>query len=482
MLFVSIEFLIFLPLFFAIYWLLRKKLMWQNLFVIGGSYFFYGWADWRFMGLLAGYTLLSYLSGILLGRTESAVRRKVILWSAVVVNLAVLGLFKYFDFFVNNFNRIFNHFGFDLGWTTLNLVLPIGISFYTFQALSYTIDVYRRDIAPCRNLIPFFAFLSFFPQMVAGPIERASQLLPQFERERTFSYASGVYGMKRILWGLIKKLVIAENCGLVIGHTMALFDGMSSANLWIGAVFFAVQIYCDFSGYSDMAVGFGRLLGIKLSENFRQPFFSHNLKEFWKRWHITMTRWFIDYIYIPLGGSRRGVAMTILNLMIVFTLSGLWHGAGLSFIAWGVYNGVLLVILILVGLLTARLTLPEGLKSRGAKKVGRFVGIVFTFFLFVIGVVIFRNTSLSAGLLYLRRMFEFQGTVSFTFPLIIPTICYIAVFMAVEWFGRNKDVPIDLGYNKLTSHTWVRWTYYWAISIIAFLLAAQQTNFIYFQF
>ena len=316
--FTSFAFLIYLPTVFAIYWLLRNTVRLQNLFVVACSCLFYAWADWHYLFIIVGYTAVSFLSGILLERTETPWKRKLILWSIVAANIGVLGIYKYFDFFVENFNRFFLAAGVPLDWPTLNLLLPVGISFFTFQALGYTVDVYQRKIGPEHDVVAFFAFMTFFPQILAGPIERASAMLPQFLAKRRFTYTKGVEGMKYILWGLFKKMVIADNCGVVVDNVFNGYDTAEPLPLLIASVMFTFQIYCDFSGYSTIAIGCGKLLGIELSENFRLPLLSRNVKEIWSRWHITLYAWFRDYVYYPLGGSRRGMAITIVNIMIVF--------------------------------------------------------------------------------------------------------------------------------------------------------------------
>lgn len=481
--FVSIEFFLFLPIFFTIYWCLKRYTRWQNLAVVAGSYFFYGWADWRYMFLLGGYTLVSFLSGLALGKTESTKIRKVILWSVIAINIGVLGLYKYFDFFVGNFSRVLSRFGFETDWATLNLVLPIGISFFTFQALSYTIDVYRRKISPTRDIISFFAFLSFFPQMIAGPIERADRLLPQFENKRIFDYNSAVYGMKRILWGLVKKMVIADNCAVVVDRIFPHFEAQDSLTLWIGAVCFALQIYCDFSGYSDIAVGCGRLLGIKLSENFRMPYFAHNIKEFWRRWHITLTGWFRDYVYIPLGGNRKGLVFTALNIFIVFTLSGLWHGAELSYVAWGIYHGALLVAALLISATAAKLTLNDlHMANPTARKLIHGLAISFTFLLAMSGFVMFRSHSVMKGLQYVGMMFSFEGAPAGLGSEETLCLIFTALFMAAEWFSRNRLCPLCFQPKGIFRHAAARWVLFYLLTLFTFLFRGSAATFIYFQF
>lgn len=481
--FISLEFLIFLPIFFAVYWWLKGNFHRQNLAVVAGSYIFYGWADWRYMFLLAGYTLVSFFSGLMLEKTESRRGRKLILWSVVAINIGVLGLYKYFDFFVANLSRVLSAMGFEPDMVTLELVLPIGISFFTFQALSYTIDVYRKKIRPTHDAVSFFAFLSFFPQMIAGPIERADQLLPQFERPRVFDYNSALYGMKRILWGMVKKMLIADNCAVIVDSIFPFFTEHSCLDLWLGALCFTMQIYGDFSGYSDIAVGCGRLLGIKLNENFRMPYFSHSFKEFWRRWHITLNTWLIDYVYIPLGGNRKGLKLTILNIFVVFTLSGLWHGAELSYVAWGIYHGALLVIALLISIIAARITLNGyNIANRFSRKLLNGIAIFCTFLPVLIGLVMFRSHSVMKGLEYIAGMFSFSSP---KYPPNLDqtiTLILIAAFLITEWFSRNRVCPICFQPRGLFRFTAVRWAFFYLLTIITLLFRGSTAPFIYFQF
>lgn len=350
MLFNSVEFLLFLPVVFLLYWYVFRPLRWQNLFVVMASYVFYGWWDWRFLILIAFTTLCSYVSGILLERAEGKrTRQKWISAINIIVNLSILGVFKYYDFFGENFTALLRLFGMEADWVTLNIILPVGISFYTFQALSYTIDVYQHRIKPTHDIIAFFAFISFFPQLVAGPIERATNLLPQMLKKRTFNYAQAVDGCRQILWGFFKKMVIADNCALAVGQILDSYTEQSGFMLLMGGFFFTFQIYGDFSGYSDIAIGTARLFGINLMRNFNYPYFSRDIAEFWRRWHISLTTWFRDYIYIPLGGSRCSRWKVMRNTLIIFLVSGFWHGANWTFIVWGAYHALLFFPLLLHG-------------------------------------------------------------------------------------------------------------------------------------
>lgn len=349
MIFNSIEYLIFLPVVFLVYWSivkLKNATTIQNLFLVISSYVFYGWWNLKFLILIALTTFASYLSGLLIGKTRY---KKAVVWSNVLLNLGILAMFKYYGFFVSNLQLLLHPYGISLDSVTLNLILPVGISFYTFQALSYTIDVYRNKIDATKDIIAFFAFISFFPQLVAGPIERATNLLPQFLKQRVFDYGMAVDGMRQILWGLFKKMLVADNCAMVVNSVFNHYQTQSSINLWIGAILFAFQIYGDFSGYSDIAIGSAKLFGIKLMANFKTPYFSRDIAEFWRRWHISLTTWFRDYIYIPLGGSRCCKSKVIRNTFIIFLVSGFWHGANWAFIIWGAYHATLFLPMIMTG-------------------------------------------------------------------------------------------------------------------------------------
>lgn len=336
MLFNSIQFLIFLPIVFLLYWFVfNRSLRLQNAYILVASYIFYGWWDWRFLLLIAFTSFCSWGSGIMIFRLQDRQKKKIVLYSNIIVNLGILALFKYYDFFVTSFVELVGLIGVSLHGTTLNLILPVGISFYTFQALSYSIDVYRKDIKPAPDIVAYFAYVSFFPQLVAGPIERAKNLLPQILKRRIFDYNLAVDGCRQILWGFFKKVAVADNCAIFVDHVFSNYQNMNGSTLLLAAILFTFQIYGDFSGYSDIAIGVSKLFGIKLKLNFHFPYFSRNLNEFWRRWHISLNTWFVDYVYIPLGGNRRGKMALLRNTMVIFLLSGLWHGANLTYVSWG---------------------------------------------------------------------------------------------------------------------------------------------------
>src|SRR6056300_856527 len=349
MLFNSLDFAVFLPIVFALYWFVtNQNLKLQNALIVAASYVFYGWWDWRFLSLIIFSTLVDYSIGRRLKNEEKQSTRKILLWTSIIVNLGFLGFFKYYNFFLDNFVAAFSFFGQEIQPNSLNIILPVGISFYTFQTLSYTIDVYKKKLEPTKDFIAFSAFVCFFPQLVAGPIERATNLLPQFYKKRTFEYDKAVDGMRQILWGLFKKIVIADNCAEYANLIFNNSADMNGSTLVLGAIFFTFQIYGDFSGYSDIAIGTSRLFGFDLMQNFNFPYFSRDIAEFWRRWHISLSTWFRDYLYIPLGGSRGGTWMKVRNTFIIFLISGFWHGSNWTFVVWGGLNALYFLPLMLL--------------------------------------------------------------------------------------------------------------------------------------
>ncbi len=471
----TLSFALFLPCMFLIYWALgRIRGGWkQNLAIVAGSYVFYGWWDKRFLVLIFLTTVFSYISGRLLSRSRSSAVRKWVLWSAIGLNLAILGFFKYYNFFAENLRLLLAPMGIGLDNITLDLILPVGISFYTFQAMSYTIDVYRRSIEPTRDMPAFFAFISFFPQLVAGPIERAVNLLPQFIASRRFDYDQAVDGCRLILWGLFKKMVIANNCAQyvnVIFRDPGAFDGV---NHWLAVILFAFQIYGDFSGYSDIAIGTAGLFGIRLQRNFNLPYFSRNMAEFWRKWHISLTSWFRDYVYIPLGGNRGPKHKTARNATVVFLLSGLWHGAAWTYVVWGAYNAALTVPMMLTGgSRKQRKPLPAMAES---------VLMGWTFLLVAIGWMIFRVENLRHIAIFLKGMFSNPHVVQTgMFPDGI--FFWIAIMMIAEWLGRRRGHALDFAGHGLLRFRAVRWTIYIALIAVIAACRGNQGAFIYFQF
>ena len=479
MLFNSFEFLVFLPIVFLLYWFVFRSLRWQNLFVVAASYLFYGWWDWRFLILIAITTFCSFASGVWLEKCEGQrVRQKWISASNILLNLVILCIFKYYNFFGENLAELFSAFGMQLDWVTLDILLPVGISFYTFQALSYTIDVYQHKIKPTRDVVAFFAFISFFPQLVAGPIERATHLLPQFLAPRTFSYEKAVDGMRQILWGLFKKMVVADNCAVAVNLIFDEYQTLDGFNLFLGAIFFTFQIYGDFSGYSDIAIGTARLFGIQLMRNFNFPYFSRDIAEFWRRWHISLTTWFRDYIYIPLGGSRCGKWKVARNTLIIFLVSGFWHGANWTFICWGAFHALLFFQLFMLG--KNRKYQDVVAKGRLLPSVKEACQMVFTFLLAVVGWIIFRAETI-------RQAWDYMICMVTKFHICMPeygkkALVYILILLIVEWLQREKQFGLQLELKGIFRYRTVRWGIYYLLFIVSLVLAGQQEAFIYFQF
>ena len=471
MLFNSIDFLLFLPVVFLLYQACHTARS-QNALIVVASYIFYGWWDARFLLLIAVTTVCSYASGIAMERWDSRDgARSAALVASIVVNLGILALFKYYNFFVSSLAGLLGMAGISLDWATLNVVLPVGISFYTFQALSYTIDVYRRDVPAEHDTVAFFAFISFFPQLVAGPIERAGNLLPQFASRRRFDYAGAVDGMRQMLWGFFKKLVIADKCAETVDTIFANSEMWNSPTLLYGLLLFAFQIYADFSGYSDIAIGTARLFGVRLMRNFNNPFFSVSVADLWRRWHISLMSWFRDYVYFPLGGSRRGKARKVLNTCAVFVLSGLWHGANWNYVAWGAYNALLLVPRALSG------KREKALEAMGyAERLARRIGV---FALFLVGVAIFRTQSLADAWHFFGRLLT--GGVAGGIMVIDHVVCFsIAAMMVVEWLQRGRQHALQI--DGVVRSTALRVLIYYAIAAMIFWQGGHATQFIYFQF
>lgn len=468
MLFTSFEFFVFLPVVFFLYWLLQRQLRWQNLLVVAASYLFYGWWDWRFLLLIAFTSACSYWSGLLIG---SGRHRKAALWGNIIVNLAILGLFKYYDFFATEFSQLF---GLQADSITLNLILPVGISFYTFQALSYSIDIYRSKMEPTRDVVAFFAYVSFFPQLVAGPIERATNLLPQFQRERQFDYGMAVDGVRQMLWGFFKKVVVADNCAVYVDDIWNNINGESSLNLAMAAALFSIQIYCDFSGYSDIAIGTAKLFGIKLMQNFKVPYFSRDIAEFWRRWHISLTTWFRDYLYIPLGGSRVCKEKVVRNTFIIFLFSGLWHGANWTFLLWGAFHALLFLPLIIMGKNRKYTdTVAEGRLLPNVKELSQ---MLLTFILAAFGWILFRSQSIGEAVCFIEGLFT--GSLGeANFPM--RTLTFVAILMLVEWLQRNHEHGLSM---EKVHNSVVRYACYLSILAMIFIFGVFNETFIYFQF
>ena len=478
MLFNSFDFLLFLPIVFLLYWFVFKSRKIQNLFLVAASYVFYGWWDWRFLFLIAITSICSYASGILLERYEG--RRKwqwMVSFANITLNLLILGVFKYYNFFMESFEGLFRSIGYQIDWVTLDVILPVGISFYTFQALSYTIDVYKKKLPATHDIVEFFAYICFFPQLVAGPIERATNLLPQFQHNRTFNYDRAVDGAKQILWGFVKKILIADRCAIIVDFYWNQYQEIPGLTLLILGVLFTFQIYCDFSGYSDIAIGCAKLFGIQLTKNFDNPYFSRSIPEFWRRWHISLMTWFRDYIYIPLGGSRCSKWKVIRNVFIVWGVSGLWHGADWTFVCWGLFHATLLSFYIILGINS---------KYKHIVAFGHYLPtireamqMIVTFFFVVIGWIIFRSDSMSQAAGFLQSICTntfFDPSALYGLKELI--LCF--AFLTIEWWQRDK--PFVLLMQGVKSK-FVKWAICIGIAVFSyFFMADSISKFIYFQF
>ncbi|MDP2527924.1 MBOAT family O-acyltransferase [Maribacter dokdonensis] len=485
MLFNSLDFAIFFPILLTLYWFVfNKSLKSQNTLILISSYIFYGWWDYRFLGLIILSTFVDYFIGLKVYTSTSVSHKKLFLWLSIIFNLSVLCVFKYYSFFVESFIDFFNFFGYNLknSWT-VKIILPVGISFYTFQTMSYTIDIYRKNLIPTKNFISFASFVSFFPQLVAGPIERASNLLPQILKERKFDYNQAVQGLRLILWGMFKKVVIADSLAPTVNQIFENYQTLNSTTLLLGAVYFSFQIYCDFSGYSDIAIGTSKVLGFELMSNFKTPYFSRNIGEFWRRWHISLSTWFRDYLYFPLGGSKFSKLKSLRNIFIIFLVSGFWHGANWTFIFWG--------------LIHAMLYIPSFLFKTNRNYVSAIVAenkyfptlkeiyqMATNYFFVTIAWVFFRSTTINEAFNYIIRMFSFDFNTnekeldSFS-PLYLNLT--LVGFIILEWLIRNNERDI---YSFLKDKHNIRYTSYLIMSIIIIykFLLNDKASFIYFQF
>ncbi|MBQ9076517.1 MAG: MBOAT family protein [Muribaculaceae bacterium] len=466
----SISFAIFLPVVFLIYWLcLRNRTRSQNIFLLVASYLFYAWWDWRFLFLIIITTASTYSTAL---AAKHGNKRT---WTVanIILNLGILATFKYFNFFSENLRHILSAIGMAADWVTLDILLPAGISFYTFQAISYSVDVYRDRIKPTRDYIAFSTFIAFFPQLVAGPIERATNLLPQITSPRHWEYNEAVLGMRQILWGLAKKLAMADLCGQAVDaifsqpHYYASEFGAST--LILGSILFSFQIYGDFSGYSDIATGSARLFGIRLMDNFRHPYFSRNVREFWQRWHISLMQWFREYLYIPLGGNRNGLPRTLLNISIVFLISGLWHGAAWTFVAWGAFWAIFMCIGIIFN---SRRYRPDEIASW--KDTHR---IVIVFLLVSIGFTIFRSQSIDAAIDYFGLIFHSGGLLAV--PTGLTPLWSVVLVIGAEWYTRRHPFPLQ----RMPRSAALRFAIYWLLlGTILWACDTDSTSFIYFRF
>ncbi|MCF0074509.1 MBOAT family protein [Dyadobacter sp. CY261] len=478
MLFNSPGFAAFLPVVFVLYWFIaRKSLQYQNILLLASSYFFYGCWDWRFMFLLMFSTGLDFYTGLKIHHSESSSVRKGWLITSVVINIGFLAYFKYYNFFFSSFSELLQSVGLSFNIQTLNIILPIGISFYTFHGLSYVFDIYNHKIKPSTNLTNYSLFVSFFPLLVAGPIERANHLLPQIEKPRRFEYSRAVDGLRQMLWGFFKKIVVADSCAEYANLVFSDPENYSASTLIVGAICFAFQIYGDFSGYSDIALGTARLFGFELLRNFAFPYFSRDIAEFWRRWHISLSSWFKDYLYFPLGGSRRGKLQSIRNTLVIFLISGFWHGANWTYIIWGIYHGLLFLPLLVfdknrkhTNIVAEGKLLPSPLE---------LFQILTTFVLVVIGWIIFRAPDLSTAILYFKGILD-PSVLSLPLHDGYHTMFPKMLFMIlVEWFQRHQLHPMTIDKSPKIAF---RWAIYVVLLMVCIANFKQNQEFIYFQF
>ncbi|SMD46068.1 D-alanyl-lipoteichoic acid acyltransferase DltB, MBOAT superfamily [Aquiflexum balticum DSM 16537] len=480
MLFNSYEFLVFFPVVFLLYWFVfQRNLKAQNAFILLASYVFYGWWDWRFLGLIAFSSLVDYICGLKIGAEEDTFKRKVYLGISLGVNLGLLGFFKYFNFFIDSTVQMINTMGFQANPYSLQLILPVGISFYTFQTMSYTIDIYRRQMVPTKDAVAFFAYVSFFPQLVAGPIERAANLLPQFFKKKVFDYSLAMDGMRQILWGLFMKVVIADNCAVFVNQAFNNPESQPASNLLIGALFFSFQIYGDFGGYSNIAIGTGKLLGFNLMQNFAFPYFSRDIAEFWRRWHISLSTWFRDYVYIPLGGSKGSKYQSLRNIFIIFLVSGFWHGANWTFIIWGGIHAVLFIPLYLFG--KNRVNIGIVAQNKALPNFYELGQMGVTFSLVTIGWIFFRSPDLNSAIGYIQGLFDISIFQKLQMDIrVYLFMILVLIFMLIEWGGRREEFAIQ----KMAFHkpVLIRYGLYYGLVMAVFLFARKDQEFIYFQF
>jgi len=482
MLFNSLSFALFLPVVFYLYWFVQNKnLKLQNVLILISSFFFYACWDYRFLFLLMFSILLDYVTGIKIAESEKIGSRKFWLWLSIIINVGFLGVFKYYNFFATSFADALSKLYIVVNPWALKVILPVGISFYTFHGLSYLIDIYKHRIKPERDFVDYACFVSFFPLLVAGPIERATHLLPQIKKKRVFDYNQAVDGLRQILWGLFKKIVIADNCAEFANLIFDNSSNYSGSTLFLGALFFTIQIYGDFSGYSDIALGVARLFGFDLLKNFAYPYFSRDIAEFWRRWHISLSSWFKDYLYIPLGGSKGGNWMKIRNTFIIFLVSGFWHGANWTFIVWGLLNALYIMPSIIFN--THRNNLEIVAKGKIVPNFKEFTSIIITFLLTIFAWIFFRSANVSSAVHYIEGIFSCS---LFTIPnfrgmfkaMIILFICVL--FFIIEWKGREDDFAIKNFAIKTKSY--YRWGFYYVLLVCLLYFAVKEQVFIYFNF
>lgn len=455
----------------------KKGLQLQNFLLLLASYFFYACWDWRFLFLLLFSTALDYFTGIKMAEVKNQGNKKFWFWLSIILNLGFLGVFKYYNFFADSFAEALSGLGIQANFWTLKVILPVGISFYTFHGLSYVIDIYKGRIEPERNIITYSLFVAYFPLLVAGPIERATHLLPQIKKPRFFDYTKAVDGVHQIIWGLFKKVVIADNCALYANDIFDHYESMNSFSLLLGAIYFSFQIYGDFSGYSDIALGTSKLFGIDLLRNFNYPYFSRDIAEFWRRWHISLSSWFRDYLYIPLGGSQGGMGIKIRNTFIIFLVSGFWHGANWTFIVWGALHAVFFLPLLITQ--NNRKNITTVAKGKTVPTIKEIAAMLLTFGLTAFAWIFFRAKTVSEAFAYIKKMFRFnfEGGIQFLDfeRYSVELLLLLGLFIVFEWYAREQEHPISGNLVRLKAVIIV-------IAILIFGVFSSPTDFIYFQF
>lgn len=478
MLFNSVSYGIFLPIVFLLYYFVFKSLKHQNLFLLAASYFFYGCWNWHFTLLLAFSTYLDFYCGQKIHTAST--HRKTWLYVSIIINVGFLAIFKYYNFFATSLADLLSQFGMKVNINLLNIILPVGISFYTFHGLSYVFDIYTKRIKPTKNAVDYALFVSFFPLLVAGPIERAAHLLPQIQNNRIFSSSKALDGFRQIIWGLFKKTVIADSCATFADSIFNSSQSHNGSTLFLGAFLFTFQIYGDFSGYSDIALGTARLFGFELLQNFSFPYFSRNMAEFWRKWHISLSSWFKDYLYIPLGGSRGSTWNTVKNTLIIFIVSGFWHGANWTFIVWGALNAILVLPSMIKK--TNRINIDVVARGKIFPSINEAISIISTFVLIVFTWIFFRANSITDAFQIISTIFSKSF---FSKPEVLPktVLLYIFLFMIIEWLGRDQRYALEkLGNSSIKFQSAIHWAFCYILVIVIFIFTGNETQFIYFQF
>jgi alginate O-acetyltransferase complex protein AlgI len=485
MIFNSIDFLFYFSLFFFLYWFVfNKSLQLQNLLILTGSYLFYAWWDWRFLFLLAGNSILNFFLGIFIQNAEDALKRKLFLYLGLLLGVGELLFFKYFNFFINSFNDILMSLNIQSNLHTLSIILPLGISFYTFRMMSYLLDIHKRKIMPTKNWLVFSGYAAFFPSLMSGPIDKARMFIPQLEKKRVFEYNQAADGLRQILWGLFKKVVVANNCATFVNAIFSNYQDLSASSLLLGSFFYAFQIYADFSGYSDMAIGISRLLGFSITKNFDFPYFSQNIVEFWRKWHISLTSWVTEYVFTPLTIAFRDYGKTglILAVLINLTIIGIWHGANWTFVLFGVMHGCYFIPFILKGTLNKK---KKTIKGRYFLSFREILNITATFTLVMLTLVLFRADNITQAFDYLKRLFSISLlskpdilAMKIGMSVLIPSF-FVFMLGLVEWIQKSKDHGLQI---ENVRYVLVRWAFYFCIMFTIFYYQGAEQQFIYFKF